>query len=417
MHPFFWQRVRRTIGYYSGLEKDAKLLIIVTSLVSLPFSFLLVVQPIYLDKAGMDPTMIGFIYTTFGLASSILVVPFGILSDRYGRKLFLTLGIFLQFVFYIVYFLTIYYPLLLIFGIVGGIGNAMFYPSSSALLAEKSSEDRRTLAFSLSFFASTFAYTFGALLSGLPNYFRVWYNLSEALSYRPMFVIAAIFLIFSLVPLVFIREVRLHKDKNNRRLFPRKSLNLVAKISFVDALIGLGAGFIIPIFSLWFYSRFGLDEVVLGPLFAITNGVMALSYLTAPKLSDSLGAINSIVLTVSISTVLMFTIPFVSDYNAVAILFVLRNFLMNVSNPISMSFMMNNVAPEERGSATGITGIAWNLPYSITSTFGGYIMANISLYLPFLVCGTFYAVSIAMFYGFFRNFERKRKIFGQLSSI
>ena len=412
MRSLFWQRIRNTIDYYGGLERDAKLLIIVTSLVSLPFSFLLVIQPIYLDKAGMDPTMIGALYTTFGLASSILFVPFGILSDRYGRKLFLMLGIILQFIFYIVYVLTIYYPLLLIFGIIGGIGNAMFYPSSSALLAEKSSEDKRTLAFSLSFFTSTFAYTFGALLSSMPNYFRVWFNLSEVFSYRPMFAIAAIFLIFSFMPLVLIKEVRFHRDKDKRRLLPRRSLNIIAKISLVDALIGLGAGFIIPLFSLWFYLRFGLDEVVLGPLFAITNGVMALSYLTAPKLSDSLGVINSIVLTVSISTVLMFTIPFVNDYNIVAILFVLRNFLMNVSNPISISFMMNNVAPEERGSATGITGVAWNLPYSITSTFGGYIIANISLYLPFLICGTFYAISITLFYGFFRNFKSRREILG-----
>ncbi|MCP8319637.1 MAG: MFS transporter [archaeon] len=403
------------MNYYSGIERDAKLLIVVTSLVSLPFSFLLVIQPIYLGKAGIDATMIGALYTAFGLASSTLVVPFGILSDRYGRKLFLILGIILQFIFYMVYVLTIYYPLLLIFGIIGGIGNAMFYPSSSALLAEKSSEEKRTLAFSLSFFASTFAYTFGALLSGLPNYFRVWFNLSELFSYRTMFAIATIFLIFSFIPLASIKEVRFYKDK--RRLLPIRSLNIIAKISLVDALIGLGAGFIIPLFSLWFYLRFGLDEVVLGPLFAITNGVMALSYLTAPKLSDYFGIINSIVLTISISTGLMFAIPFMSDYGIVAILFVFRNFLMNVSNPISISFMMNNVAPEERGSATGITGVAWNLPYSITSTFGGYIMANISLYLPFLICGTLYAISITLFYGFFRRFKPKREILGQSSSV
>ena len=90
---------------------------------------------------------------------------------------------------------------------------------------------------------------------------------------------------------------------------------------------------------------------------------------------------------------------------------------MNVSNPISISFMMNNVAPEERGSATGITGVAWNLPYSITSTFGGYIMANISLHLPFLVCGTLYAISTTLFYVFFRHFKPKREILGHLSSV
>ncbi|MCP8316929.1 MAG: MFS transporter [archaeon] len=149
----------------------------------------------------------------------------------------------------------------------------------------------------------------------------------------------------------------------------------------------------------------------------MVNGVMALSYLTSPKLSDSLGMINSIVLTISIATGLMFTIPFMSDYGIVAVLFVFRNFLMNVSNPISISFMMNNVAPEERGSATGITGVAWNLPYSITSTFGGYIMANISLHLPFLICGTLYAISTTLFYVFFRRFKPKREILGRLSSV
>ncbi len=406
-YRLLWQRMGKTVRYYSRIGREAKLIIIISSLTSLPYSFLLVIQSIYLEKAGIDPTLIGVLYAAFGLVSSTFTFPFGMLSDRYGRRIFLALGILLQAISYVVYIFTIDYSLLFISGMMGGAGSAMFYPSSSALLAEKAYEGKMTVTFSLSFFISTSTYTIGALLSGLPLYFRAWFNFPEVLSYRPMFALASFFLILSLFPLALIKEGRIYRDK--RRLLPRKSLKIIAKFSLTDALIGIGAGFIIPLFSLWFFLNFGVDEVVLGPLYAVVNGIMALSYLAAPKLSDSIGMVNSIVLTVGLSTSLMFMMPFIDNYSIVAILFVFRTFLMNVSNPISLSFMMGIVTPEERGSASGITGLAWNLPYAITTMFGGYILQNISLYLPFLICGTFYTASAILFYGFFRQYESKRR--------
>ncbi|MCP8323588.1 MAG: MFS transporter [Candidatus Methylarchaceae archaeon HK02M2] len=403
-YKIVWQRIRKTVGYYGGIKKEAKLIIIISSLTSLPYSFLLVIQSIYLEKAGIDLVSIGILYTVFGLVSSTFAIPSGILSDRYGRKTLLALGIFLQVISYLIYIFTIDYSLLFISGMMGGAGSAMFYPSSSALLAEKAYEGKMTMTFSLSFFVSTSTYTIGALFSGLPVYFRVLFDFPEVLSYRPMFAISSFFLILSFIPLALIKEDKIYRAK--RKFLPRKSLKIIAKFSLTNILVGIGAGLIIPLFSLWFYLNFGVDEVVLGPLYASVNGVMALSYLIAPKLSDSLGMVNSIVLTIGMSTGLIVIIPFVDNYSIVAILFIIRAFLMNVSNPILLSFIMGMVTPEERGSASGITGVAWNLPYAITATFGGYIFQHISLYLPFLICSVFYTASIILFYGFFRKSKR-----------
>ena len=43
-------------------------------------------QPLYLQELGADPFQIGTIYGAFGLAASLVHIPAGYLSDRYGRR-------------------------------------------------------------------------------------------------------------------------------------------------------------------------------------------------------------------------------------------------------------------------------------------------------------------------------------------
>jgi len=96
-------------------------------------------------------------------------------------------------------------------------------------------------------------------------------------------------------------------------------------------------------------------------------------------------------------------IPLIPDFRIVSVLYVVRNFLMNMSNPIQAAFMMSLVEPEERASASSMTGTAWSMANSVTPSIGGYIMEHMSLSLPFHICALHYATSITLFYFFFHK--------------
>jgi|Deesub1362B_J571_1020462.scaffolds.fasta_scaffold11355_2 MFS family permease len=383
------------------ISRDAKILILSNAIGSLPWGYFSVLQAIYLDIIGIEPTLIGMLMTFSGLTSALLAIPFGILSDRYGRKPFLITSGFLYAFSMLIYVITIKYVYLAVASVIGGLAGAMFFPPWQAILADKSTHQNREKVFSYSAFASSTAITIGSLLSVIPDYLQIKLGIGEIASYKPMFLLASILAIISTLLLFSVSEIV--KKRMFREIFPRKSAKIIAKFCLTGALIGFGAGFIIPLFSLWFYLKFGLGGIILGPLFAISNAVMAIAFLAAPKLAKIIGTVNTIILTQAMATVLLAIIPLVPDFRIVSVLYVVRNFLMNMSHPIQSAFMMSLVEPEERASASSITGTAWSIPNSISPSIGGYIMEHLSLSLPFHICAAHYTASIIFFYLFFHK--------------
>lgn len=397
--PSLSRRLQTSLAYYGGLQSDAKRLVISDGLAFFPFGFLFIIQSIYLKRIAFDETSIGLLYTVQGLSGSALVIPLGILADRYGRKKFMLLGLIVDAAAYTVFVFTADYFALLgaSFGI--GLGTATYYPPWNALIAQKTPDQKRTVAFSLTAFLSSFLGMLGALISITPEILRSTYGLSLETSYRLMFLIAALVVLAAALPILRIDEGR--QTIATRSLLPRKSLRSIGKFSFVAGLIGFGAGFIIPLFSLWFYLSLGLAETALAPLFAIANATTAISFLAAPRLADRIGTVHSIGLTSAVATVLLVLIPLTPSYLLIAILFIIRQFLMNMSSPVQGAFTMSMVDREERAAAAGITGAAWNISNAVSPTIGGYLMQYVNLSLPFYFCGFFYTLAIILIYIFY----------------
>lgn len=272
-----------------GIPRDVKILILSNAIGSPPWGYFMILQAIYLKIIGIEPTLIGVLMTLSGLTSALLAIPFGVLSDEYRRKPFLLTSGFLSAFSLLIYMLTTEYIHLVVASIVGGLAGAMFFSPWQAFLADKTTSENREKAFSYSAFASSTAGTIGSLLSGIPEYLQIKLLINEIASYKPMFLLASILMVISTFLLVPISEIK--RVKVTREIFPRKSIKIIAKFCLTGALIGSGAGFIIPLFSLWFYLKFGLGGMVLGPLYAVSSAVMAVAFLIAQnsrKLSERL---------------------------------------------------------------------------------------------------------------------------------
>jgi len=184
------------------------------------------------------------------------------------------------------------------------------------------------------------------------------------------------------------------RGKNTRRML---------KFSGLNGLIGLGAGFIIPLIPTWLFLKFGLLDNVSGPILAVSSATIAIAGVASPGLSRKYGPVRAIVLTQGLSMGFMVSVAFVPDVSLAAGLYIIRAALMNMSSPISDSYLMSIISPEERGLASAINSIVWRLPNSITTIIGGILLDGGELVLPFLIAAGFYVVSIVLLYATFRN--------------
>jgi MFS family permease len=196
------------------LTPNSTLLLLSAFLNTIPYGYLNVVPLVYLAEIGYDPATIGLIYSMSAVASTVGLIPFGLLADRYGRKRLLIVGTFLPCVAYAIFGLTLNPQLLIIASIVGGIGfagglsGAIIDPTLIPMLASSSSDNRRSTVFGVLLSAWDVALTLGAALSFLPSLFSSNFGHSEKTahfeSYFIMMGIAAI----SIIPLLFVKEQR-----------------------------------------------------------------------------------------------------------------------------------------------------------------------------------------------------------------
>ena len=392
------------LSYYNGLGRDVKLLIIGQTLLFFQMGTTQLILPLYFAKLGLDGMQIGSIITAGQLTSALTALPFGMIADKYGKKIFVLMGALLSGASFLAFGVLSCFVHLLVAGLVAGIGNGMVFASIYAWMVDVTAVEKRKEVFSLSAAMISLGFIVSSIAGWFPPFLREEFGFHELDSYRPVIYLPGL-LAFLAIP-VFLAAKRDSISISKRGFLPRKSLRAITKMGIVNAMIGFGAGFVIPLFSYWFYMRFGVDETVLAPLYVVANAILMFSLLLAPRLADSFGTMRTIVYSQAIATGLLVLIPMVESYLVVALLYIVRGLLMNMVAPLVDSFILGLIDPNERATLSGVMAISWNAPNSATPTIGGYLMQNVSLSMPFYLCGLLYGSAIFMFYLFFRAKDR-----------
>ncbi len=392
------------------IGSEARILVYVGAITNFGYSFYFVALAVYLSVAGFSPTIIGLLLALEAVVGASLTIPMAMLSDLHGRKVFFILGITMAALASAIFALTLNLALIFIAGTLSGLANALIGAPSSALLAEKATDDRsRNNIFTLAGFAGGVATASGALFSGvLPPLLVTDFSYSSVESFRPLFALGAFLSVVSIIAIQLKIHEAKHADNAKRSRvgafikIPRKSMPIVLKFS-VLGFIGLGAGLIIPLLPLWFHLRFGLDISLIGPLFSAIMFITAIASLFTPELAKRRGSVSTIALTQISSVPLLISIPFAPTYSLAGVAMVSRSTLMNVAGPIEHSYQMGLIHPDERATALSIIQTFDAIPRSFTPAIGGYLFSLGLLSLPFFITAALYTTSIVLFYLIFRN--------------
>jgi len=109
--------------------------------------------PVLKDMLGVGFVELGLAITVFSVVSGLTQAPMGFLVDRVGPKIILIAGLCVGGLAFIVFGLTLTYPMLLVCGALAGLANSVYHPADYAILAAGIEERRVGRAFSLHTFA------------------------------------------------------------------------------------------------------------------------------------------------------------------------------------------------------------------------------------------------------------------------
>ena len=396
-----------TFSSYRGLSKEAKLLIIQAILPSVALGMFYTDISYFLTSVqGLSFSFMGIVITIMGIATFASSIPLGIAADKYGRKKMLFLSNLIAGIIIVVFAFTVNPLVLLAAAVFEGISEAAFSASSGALLAEKAEASKRNSVFSLYGFAQSMAYGIGSLAIPGVVLFE-FFGFSNKVSHGFLYVAFAVLSLVSTVLLLKVTESNRnrnivktdHASKNSRK----RSRRILAKYVLCSGIIAFGAGMVVPLMTAWLRLQYGIPDLVSGPILGFVSIVIAVATLASPMLAKKFGLVKAVVVTQAASTLFMFLTPLSSSYIIASSVYTVRALLMNMASPLSQSLIMGLVDEDERGMASGVNAALWRLPSALSTFIGAYLMSIGLLAAPFFVASILYAISIGLFWFYFRK--------------
>ncbi len=435
----------RVFDQFRGFGRDAKLLITASLLEAVGNALVYFLFVLYLGHLGHSKPDIGIVLLVMGLATTLPLMPAGYLGDRIGRRKTLFMGILFHVLGLAALFagrdLTDFY-----FGsALWGLGQALYKPSFISFLSEKIGEKRRKYLFSLQMFFTMMVSSVVVLMAGfLPQLLMETLGTTLASGYRYAFLIALVAVSVQVVPLMLTSEkpvetkasVRTSSDPDREEVssserdsddgspgegspgggsLDEKDTNqtnqsktarepipwgVLAKLCVPMALLGIGAGLVVPFFQLYFVWRFDTPLQSIGMLFSLTYFLWGLGYLVMPGLAKRFGSVKSIVMVQCFAILALIAIPISQSFWMVAVMYTIRMALMNSTWPILQSYSMGQVPKDHRSFTVSATSFSFDGPKAISPGAAGY-MYDQNLDSPFFYCAVFYSLATLAFFKFF----------------
>jgi len=408
---------QRSIAYllrvYGGFKGGARRILLASFLSSIGGGMSWFVLILYIHELFPHLTNVGFIFSISSWTIVAVLLPSGWLVDRFDHRWMLALSLALGTLAMAVFGVASALWMIVIAQVLNGAGQALNRPSFQALMTEKTSDRRRKYLFALQ---SMVAMIGVAIASGMAGTWTIVardsFGMDLEAAYRTMFLLAAL----TNVVAVLIARPGEEGRGASEEVLPslvgddvddaearRRGLRFIVRFSLPMALIGFGAGFVVPYFQLYYILKFDVDVAEVAWLFVATQVAMGLSFFLIPNLAERRGSVGAVVVTQAIAIANLAAIPFAPIFLVAAPFHLVRMALMNASTPIQNSLMMGAVRPADRGTAAAIGQMMWTVTNSIGITFSGWMMDSFGLDSVFVIAVSFYSAAVALFWFWFRD--------------
>ncbi|MCZ8541915.1 Predicted arabinose efflux permease, MFS family [Psychrobacillus psychrodurans] len=398
----------------TSFNRNIKMFMLANLLIQVGMGVFLVMYNLYIKELGFPETLNGKIISMTSLASAIMLIPAGYLSDRLGRKGIIITGA-------IVAAGTLFYRSLvtgeqsLIYAaFFTGLFMALVQVSGVPFLAENSKASERMHLFSIHFSLMTIASVVGSLGGGvLADALHIIGNISTVDSIMYVLIIGAIIFTIGIVPLFQLKPIQIEMDSDehteesggNTPSGFRKNLKIIVLFGVANLLIGTGSGLVIPYLNLYFSNRFDASNTYIGLILSLGSAMAAVAMLLGPALVKKVGKVKALVIFQLLSIPFLFITGYTNSLIIASIAFLMRQALMNAGNPIQSAIAMDLVQDKYKGLANSVNQMVFNVGWASTGAISTGLVMTFGFYwgyaYTFTITGILYIIASTYFYFLF----------------
>jgi len=323
--------------------------------------------PLYADSMGATGIWLGVIFASFSITRAIFMPIFGRLSDRNGRKLFISTGLLIYAIISLGYIWADNVSQLTLVRLIQGAAAGMIIPIAQAYVGDISpqGEEGKWMGyFNAAFFTG---FGFGPLMGGvLTDHF----GMSVAFS-----TMGGLNLLAFLATILFLPEIRHRKLATS----PNPSFKEMSTSGMVKGLfsyrlsfsIGRGAfACFLPIFAATYV---GLRPTLIGVLLAVNILLMSLLQVYSGNIADRFNRKALVVLGSAINLTFLGLVPFTHNFWQLLGLCALQGLGGAISMPAASALTVEEGRRFGMGSTIAIFTMAMSIGMAIGPLLGGVI--------------------------------------------
>jgi len=348
---------------------------------------------LYLARRGFTAGDIGLVIGAglTGAVSSALLVTF--LGDAFGRRRALVIlamlaaggGVALMFTGHVLAACVVAY-----LGMVNGMGRdrGAQLILEQAILPATTTDAQRTRAFAWYNVLQDIGHAVGGLAAAIPALLANHFEFTQLAGYQwTLGLYAGLLAVTALLATRLSPSVEISRDAATpiTQVTPG-SRRMVWRISGLFAIDAIAGGFLgTALLSYFFFQRFGAGETAIAMLFFVARIANAVSHFGAAWLAGRIGLINTMVFTHIPSSLALVAVALVPEFWMAAVLFLVRELLVEMDVPTRQSYVMAVVRPAERTWASGMTSLVRLGGWALAPFAAGFLMQGLALTTPLLI--------------------------------
>ncbi|MFE8702313.1 MFS transporter [Cytobacillus sp. FJAT-54145] len=410
---------REWAAQIKSYNRNIMLSMYATVLAQIGLGIFMVIYNFYIRELGYSEQVNGQIISMTALATAIILIPAGLLSDRIGRKNAMLFGGLVAGFILLFRSVVEVQGLLVTFAFATGLATAFLQVSKIPWLAENSKPEQRVHLFSIHFAIMTGANVIGSLSGGfMTDFFSIFF--SELVSIRLTLMIGSIIFLAGIFPILRFDEKKAIKKSEKALKVPfrtkvnthRDSLKIIAFFAIAQLIIGFGAGLVIPYLNLYFADRFAASNSLIGFIISLGQAATAFAMIIGPMMVRRFGEVKAVVILQLLSLPFLLLTAYTESIWLAAIGFLFRQALMNAGNPIQMSLMMSKVGDSMKGLANSVNQMVFNLGWALMGPVSTGIVLMYGSYwgyaYVFTITATLYLVGSIYFFIVFKSINRPK---------
>jgi len=349
------------------------------------------------NSLGASVTELGLVIAVSDAVTTVLLIPSGTLSDKYGRKKLHALGTLLSVFPPLLYTFAVHWFEVVPWLILSGAALGLYMPIRWSIPADVSLAENFATAYSWTNVAFLAGSTAGPLLGGL---------IAEAMGIKTPFLFC-----FSLLCVAFLLTLTLQetgKKKESAQVMHKNDESpramrfswVIALFSLINILQGAGVGLFFTPLSVFVVRRFSVSDAIVGLLYAVGFGFASLVVqLPGGRLANRYDRKRLLLVAFVVSAPFYGLFALSQGLVELFLFMFLSNAVLNVSWPAFQALMMELTPSARWGLMNGISGTTFWVGLMAGSAASGILWDSFSMYVPFYVSAVvfFLAVVPALF--------------------